>query len=324
MSIGAISFAILLSYKIPNTVVVSDFTTSFSALRSWLQPPYLYFIINAIIITIVASSRFHHNHHAPPSKDTSSPHLPPQIHHQHDVISVRSDQFSPYGIVSHVAEAVGGIRGFEYNDVVSVKDVIEEEEVVVKKINDESMVAEKSMWTPPPRSKPLIRQEAFEKVSPEFLSAKPPATSRFGHHHRRPAKANTHVEGGSKALKVLKPKKQDTLESTWKAITEGRHIPLNRHLKKSDTWEHQDRQIDLLNDPSPFPTAVKKSETLHEQRTNYVSPPVTSTKLKKEPSLSQDELNRRVEAFIHKFNEDMRLQRQQSMQQFMEMINRAV
>ncbi|KNA02745.1 hypothetical protein SOVF_215780 [Spinacia oleracea] len=132
---------------------------------------------------------------------------------------------------------------------------------------------------------------------------------------------------GGKSLKVSKPKKHDTLESTWKAITEGRHIPLTRHLKKSDTWENQDRQIDLLDDSFPLPAVVKKSETFHE-RTNYLPPPPPPpasfvTKLKKEPSLGQDELNRRVEAFINKFNDEMRLQRQESMQQFMEMINRA-
>lgn len=45
-------------------------------------------------------------------------------------------------------------------------------------------------------------------------------------------------------------------------------------------------------------------------------------KLKKDPSLGQEELNKRVEAFINKFNEDMRLQRQESLNQYMEMINR--
>ena len=129
-----------------------------------------------------------------------------------------------------------------------------------------------------------------------------------------------HSHAGGKALRrVAKPKKHDTLECTWKAITEGRHMPLTRHLKKSDTWEAHSRQINLLDDSFPDPP-VKKSETFKD-RTNHTPPPVP--KLKKEPSLSHDELNRRVEAFINKFNEEMRLQRQRSIQQFMEKINRA-
>lgn len=127
---------------------------------------------------------------------------------------------------------------------------------------------------------------------------------------------------GGWALRVSKPKRHETLENTWKAITEGRSIPLSRHMKKCDTWENHGRQIDLGQlGPSP----VKKSETFKD-RSNQQAPAVTSSpgsgKLRKEPSLSQDELNRRVEAFIKKFNEEMRLQRQESLNQYMEMINR--
>lgn len=119
---------------------------------------------------------------------------------------------------------------------------------------------------------------------------------------------------------VSKVKKQDTLESTWKTITEGRAMPLARHLKKADTWEtHGGRH----HNQTPENQKMTKSETFKDRTNNSIltqSP--GSGKLKKEPSLGQDELNRRVEAFIKKFNEDMRLQRQESLKQYREMINR--
>ncbi|KAG5516799.1 hypothetical protein RHGRI_037520 [Rhododendron griersonianum] len=130
---------------------------------------------------------------------------------------------------------------------------------------------------------------------------------------------------GGRSLRVAKPKRQETLETTWKAITDGRHVPLTRHLRKSDTWENHGRQFNTTTDHSPPPQIVLKSETLRD-RTNYnpqpSNPSPGSSKLRKEASLSQDELNRRVEAFIKKFNDEMRLQRQESMNQYMEMINR--
>lgn len=110
-------------------------------------------------------------------------------------------------------------------------------------------------------------------------------------------------------MRVAKqPKRHDTLENTWKMITEGRAMPLSRHMKKCDTWENRG------------PHDVKKSETFKERVNQAAS--TAPMKLRKEPSLSQDELNRRVEAFIRKFNEEMRLQRQESLNQLMEMIDR--
>lgn len=122
---------------------------------------------------------------------------------------------------------------------------------------------------------------------------------------------------------MARPKKQETLESTWKMITEGRHVPLTRHMKKSDTWDpHATPAMDHL-------TTVPKSATFKDRidRESSPLPPQAAAavaRIRKEPSLGQDELNRKVEAFIHKFNEDMRMQRQESLNQYMEMIKRGV
>lgn len=159
-------------------------------------------------------------------------------------------------------------------------------------------------------------------------------------------------------MKKAKPMKNETLESTWKKIMESRE----RELKKSETFENRgclfymnatalddDDVVDDADgaDDDLLPRRVLKSATFRD-RTIYdnddiiaddgvddddneggrgVAPLGWSSnmgKIKRELSLSQDELNRRVEAFIKKFNEDMRLQRQQSIDQYMEMINRGV
>ncbi|KAJ6314168.1 hypothetical protein OIU78_017764 [Salix suchowensis] len=124
------------------------------------------------------------------------------------------------------------------------------------------------------------------------------------------------------ALGVSKPKRDDTLESTWRTITDGRPMPITRHLKKSDTWDTHVRQDD--NCP---PKLTKKSETFNDRSSSrrpqkLARSPQGSGKLGREPSLSQDELNKRVDAFIKKFNEEMRLQRQESLNQYQEMIGR--
>ncbi|XP_031249358.1 uncharacterized protein LOC116107190 [Pistacia vera] len=299
MSTGVLALAFFFKVSVP---LVMDFSASkapvlWSSFLSWLRPPYLYLIINFIIIGIVASSRCFQNDDVP-----AESHSPPSDRTVYDEIKMKSE------VAGVVYE-----QPLQRMEEETEAPVFVEKSVVVSGAASVEVSHRDDTWTPVKGTESLeIPTELDFSVEKE----KPLVSARFG--NRKPIKASP--EGGRAALRVTKTKRNETLENTWKTITEGRAMPLTRHLKKSDTWENHGRQVNV--DPS----AVKKSETFKD-RTNYQLPPLSNSpasggKLRKEPSLSQDELNRRVEAFIKKFNEEMRLQRQESLKQYEEMISR--
>ncbi|MBA0695352.1 hypothetical protein Goari_001981, partial [Gossypium aridum] len=312
ISSGVLSIALGLKLSVPLVLefAVSQAPLLWSTFRSWLKPPYLYFVINGIIITIVASSRFHQNN----GENEKTEELMQQQPRSKILVEQRPDL--EYEVKSSLDLDEVETVVYEQKEIVQeVETTVFEAETNVAVVDDgdggDVFVISKSEWIPP------RRMDSSEiPLDVLFPVEKPPASSRFG--HRKPVKANP--EGG-RALKVAKPKRHETLENTWKMITEGRAMPLTRHLKKLDTFENHGREINVETmADSPL---VKKSESFRD-RTNYQLPPSSpaSGKLRKEPSLSQDELNRRVEAFIKKFNEEMRLQRQESLNQYTEMVNR--
>ncbi|OIT05663.1 PREDICTED: uncharacterized protein LOC109244834 [Nicotiana attenuata] len=339
ISIGAVSLAMVLKASIP--FVFYELPTIWSAVIAWLKPPYLYVVINGIIIIIAATSRSS-NHKESSSSDQFQPLITSRTPPQSDLIAIaHSELHSVQSEVKEVLEAAAPLPVTELL-VLEVKPVVVNGSSVVDvnpedgSVNDEpvdsdAVVISKSVVAPLPETDTeteLLLLKATEK---------PLVSSRFG--NRKPP-VKTSPEG-LKALRVARSKKPETLENTWKMITEGRHVPLTRHLNKSDTFQDNRRHVTVdapeenensttfqpLQQQQHHQRHVLKSETFKD-RTNYdspsASPSPSAAKLLKEPSPSADELNRRVEAFIKKFNEDMRIQRQQSMQQYMEMINRGV
>lgn len=83
----------LLKLSLPHltTLALSDLPSILNVVASWLKPPYLYLVINCIIITIVATSklqsRFDHYAFSPP---------PPQVRKSEDEVAadVAFDHFS--------------------------------------------------------------------------------------------------------------------------------------------------------------------------------------------------------------------------------------
>ncbi|CAA0835989.1 Protein of unknown function (DUF761 [Striga hermonthica] len=302
ISAGVVSLAVGLRFAVP--AAADGIPALWSAAVSWLRPPYLYLIINGIIITIAASSRFQksHSEQPPAAQHLISVKTPPTVSFepfpaQVDVVAVVEEPAEAATavaevVVSDIEDAVVELRPVTVDG--SEVGIDSPEEIAIEADQDKDVFVDYTIEyrnTPPsPSPSPPPEEMVSREIQLESLfpaREKPLVTSRFA--HRKPNRSNP--EAGARALRVTKTKKHETLESTWKMITEGRHVPLTRHLKKPE-----DHGGDV---PAP-------------------------ARIGKEPSPGQEELNRRVEAFINKFNEEMRMQRQESMNQFMEMINRGL
>ncbi|KAJ4980316.1 hypothetical protein NE237_031153 [Protea cynaroides] len=324
ISTGVCSLAVVLKLYFPviSTFLISKFPLFWSSLRSWLRPPYLYVVINCIIITIAASSRFHQKVEEQQPEPIVPVPVPVKAEVQHDFTD--SSEYEALLLKNPVNLP----QNFDYDSVAAAKDLEEKADVYgqsmvsVAEVTDPVMnaseeddeygfVVSRSNWTPQARNSTEIPADC------SFPTEKPLVSVRFG--HRKNVKSSP--EAG-RSLGVAKWKRNDTLENTWKTITDGRPIPLARHLKKSETWETGPGHYNI---PNSDQAKMKKSETFIKDRNSNISALSPSSglgKLRRDPSLGQDELNRRVEAFINKFNEEMKLQRQESLNQYHEMIKR--
>ncbi|CDY12894.1 BnaA09g13800D [Brassica napus] len=322
ISTGVASVGLLLKVSVP---VAVDFSVSqapilWSSLLSWLKPPYLYILTNGIIITIVASSKYYRSTSHHDEEDDGIVYGGGGDYKLQTELIVH-DQASPrmlevkdldldrqFDFIKDVVETVEDEDGTE-SELKSVT-TMESSDLIGSGGGEDVMLPteiSKGNHMPP-------RMTESENIPP---AEKPLVSSRFG--HRKSVKASQ--EGGRSMLRVTKPKRNETLENTWKMITEGKSTTLTKQLyRRSDTFSRGDSGHSGEARP-----VYKKSETFRD-RTNFYQSQETAAKgkVRKEPSLSQDELNRRVEAFIKKFNEDMKLQRMESLRQYQEITGRGV
>ncbi|CAI9756507.1 unnamed protein product [Fraxinus pennsylvanica] len=223
-----------------------------SVFLSWMRPPYLYLIVNGIIITIAASSRFHQAASSPsiPSERLYSIKIPPS-----------SDFASFPGQPEISAADESSLLEYESeNSAVEVKAVLvngakvdidptgEEIDADAEIGCEDKFVISSSMYIPPHA---IISPD----VQSEFLlpvREKPLVPSPFRHRNSK----------DTRLRRVARSKRHETLESTWNMITKGHQIPLS---KKSDTPQHHEHHVTTSR-----PDHVPKSKTF-KNRMNHES-----------------------------------------------------
>lgn len=265
MSMGIISTLVLLKVAVIPCAfdfVLSTFPRLWVSARTWLSPPFVYILVNFIIITIAASSNFHHRKTIPFSDSPLFESDP-----KHTTADTAAAVITDYAVpdtTTHQSEPE------------KQSNEPKEEEKSKSELEDSASSRDKSVTDPSP-----------EKCSNDYVS----------------------------------PDSDDTLDATWRAIMEGQGKPVTPQLKKSDTWgariaKAEPFRENELGDDDPVAWAkreLRKSETFND-----------TASLRREKSMSPEELNRRSEAFIQMFNHQMKLQRLESEQRFMEMVNRGV
>ena len=180
ISTGVLGVAFGLKVFVP---LVLEFSVSqapllWSTFRSWLKPPYLYVIINGIIIIIAASSRFHQNNG---EKDQT------EQMQRRSKISVDQRPALEYEMKSGLDFGSVESSAFVYEQKQRGEEVeprvFEEGNVAVEDDRDgvDKFIISNSEWIPPMDSSDIPSDVLFP---PE----KPPASSSFG--HRKPVKAN--------------------------------------------------------------------------------------------------------------------------------------
>ncbi|CAN6683236.1 unnamed protein product [Malus baccata var. baccata] len=325
ISSGVVALALAMKLSVPMATefVASHLPVMCSYFRSLFRPPYLYVLINCIIITIAASSRFNGHGRSPqpklqPESEESEASVsdPPAVYESMYRESEVVHELKYAVVIKPESEAIYEPRYrepevvYELTSAVVINGYVEEAEAA--EIKDDRKYEDKLVILPP--------KSMLESDEIALPVEKPRVSARFS--HRKPARS---IPEGGRPLRVAKPKRNDTLENTWKAITEGRPMPLSRHTKKTETLPNHGRQLkdDLTSavDTSVMVKAETFKEPTNQSLTTVATGDGSGGRLRKEPSLGQDELNRQVEAFINKFNDEMRMQRQQSLDQYKRMVN---
>lgn len=188
ISSGVAALALVMKLYVP---MVFEFSVShlpfiWSSCKSLLTPPYLYVVINAIIITIAASSMFHNDRPQAklPSPESESETIQPAALYEHReepvmqpvVYEHREETVMPPVVYEHKEEAV-------IKEVTSVEPINNSADPVARVDQDREDEDELEVW-----SATSMTPKSVTKADEIALPAeKPLVSARFS--HRKPARS---------------------------------------------------------------------------------------------------------------------------------------
>ncbi|XP_068640233.1 uncharacterized protein [Aristolochia californica] len=293
LSIGIISTVQLVKLAVPYSfnLLLSALPRLWASLCSWLAPPYLYIIVNFIIISIAASSNFQQRHKEKKNDERERENLQQQKKRgDYDAPSHRKPSSEIWSEISPLA-----ICGENPSDSDEKPSTFAHEKADGASTEDWSDISYLTVC----KEKPLVcavkETEHWRQKEPETSSIAPDDEKLEQH---------------------------PTLDASWMTITRSNAKP---RLEKSETWNASPSIVPENNHLASARHELRKSETFNETSPNTSGSSYSRGGVgirDRESPLIHDDLNRRVEAFIKKFNDEMRLQRQESYQYYTEMVNR--
>lgn len=192
ISTGVLSMAVFLKLSLPllTDFLLSEIPTIWTCFVSWLRPPYLYLIINCIIISILASSKLQQK-----LDGDGSPAPPPVAKISSDYVVYSGGDISngySYSANQNVVTKISDLRIDESNGVygrMSVEPQPRVSEMQMKGENDGLIVmkAADEAATPRPITNALHRKDSVGLLFSNEKE-KPPVSSRIG--QRKSVKAS--------------------------------------------------------------------------------------------------------------------------------------
>lgn len=263
---------------------------------SVMSPLYIYLVVNFIIFAIAATSTFQ------PRNDNASPSNDNKKKPGHLIQSKQKKTQSSTNINSSTLFEEEKTASNFATELLFTGDLLPE-----KNSGEDS------------GSYPTTMFDQREKEEEKMVNNIATEISFAGH---LSPDTNSSDFSGENSMKIEEEEEGSSLEATWNAIMAA------RKLKKSESWnlaprlvraddhDHGDDQVKMEGQDDPAIWARREMRKLNTF-TDRVS-------LRRDKSMSPEELNQRAEAFIKMVNNDIRLQRLESDQRFLDMVNRGL